>query len=245
MKYTLIGLLLLGGLYYYSTLPTTTEVQVVTRTTFTVVPGYKRVALLGCTPHPTAYLSQSNHKEMAHLELKDFLDLAYLKDSFIQVLKICEDQKIDHLLIAYLPAYFVKMRQQLKEQFVKECQIFLHTVAPQIATFIRKLKKELALTVSVTIVVPPRESLEKVPANLSSFEERIRYLIKQFPRLDGIGHLESILIINNKSSSTEDSGIINYFKYEYLFEPPVRYLTSETTKKRFHQYLPQDSYETA
>ncbi len=243
MKYPLLGLfiLLVGSLglrYYHS--PRTPEVALITGSTFTVSQGVKRVALLGCTPHPTVYLSQEYPKELANLRLEDFLDLAYLKDSFSQVLKICKDHQVDHLLIAYLPIYFVKMRQLLKERFVKECHAFLQTIAPQIAKFVRELKKELGITVPVTIMVPPQEALEKIPHTIASFEERIRYLIKQFPHLDGIGRLESILIINNKSSSSqEDDGIINYLQYEYLFEPPVRYTTCETTKKRFHLYKGQ------
>ncbi len=241
MKYPLIGLLLIiVGLFYYSRIPS--EATVLTGSTFTVPTGCKRVALLGCTPHPMVYLSQKNPKQMANLMLKDVLDLDDLKDSFSQVLRICEDTKMDHLLIAYLPIYFVKMRQLLKELFVSECHIFLQTIAPQIAKFVRDLKNELGITVPVTLVIPPREALEKVPDQIVSPEQRVQYSIKQFPRLSGIDRLEEILIINNKSTS-QNEGIIRYLQYEYLLEPPVRYTTIETSKERFHTY--KDYHETA
>lgn len=221
-------------------------VSVITGTTFVVPHGCKRLALLGSTPHPTVYLSQKKPKNMVHLLLTDLFDLDYLKDSFSQVLKICADNNVDHLLIAYLPIYFMKMRQLLKERFAKECYVFLQTIAPQVADFIRDLKKELGITVPVTIVVPPRKALERIPHKIDSSDEYARYLIKQFPHLEGIDRLKSILIINNKSSSKQDEGIINYLRYEYLFEPPVLYTTSETTKKSFHMYITQDNtYGTA
>lgn len=249
MRYVTLCILALLGLsafIIYRGILRDASVTRSTGTTFAVPQGCKRLALLGCTPHPTEYLShKKDPKTMANLTLKDFLDRDDLKDSFTQVLKICEDNKVDHLLIAYLPIYFVSMRKLLQERFVDECEIFLHTIAPQIADVIKTLKKELGISVPVTLVIPSREALEKTPRAIGSSEDRVRYSIKQFPHLDGIDHLEDILIINNKGSSQND-GIIRYLRYEYLLEPPVSYTTRETSKKRFHAYINhKDKYESA
>ena len=242
MKYTLPLLLMFFGVSFYvyyrgiRTADTPVGVSVSTGTSFVIPKGCKRLALLGCTPHPTVYLSQKNPKALNTLELKDILDLDDLKDSFTQVLRICENNQIDHLLIAYLPIYFVKMRQLLKERFVPEAEAFLKAIAPQIATFIQELKKELDIQLPVSLLIPPKAALEKVPIELVSPEERVRYSIKQFPKLIGIDRLDSLVIINNKGSSQND-GILRYLRYEYLFEPPISYEVYGTQKERFHKYL--------
>ncbi len=244
MKKLFIGLtVLLGGLLFMSS-PMTQDVTVMSGTTFTIPPTCRRIALLGCTPHPTTYLTNGGIKPLQSLTLSDFLAVDDLMDSFTQVLTICESKKIDHLLIAYLPIYFVTMKQLLKEHFVPECYQFLANIAPQVADLLRRLKKDLKSTVSVTIVIPSYEELHKIPDTIVSQEERVRYSVKQFPRLAGIEQIEDILIINNKGSS-QNMGIINYLHYDYLFAGPIRYHVSETTTTRFHHYLAQDTTHEA
>ena len=208
-----------------------------TGSTFQVPKGCARLALLGCTPHPTAYLSQKPlPKRLSELTLEDILDMSYLEDSFSQVLKICKDEKVDHLLIAYLPIYFVKMKQLLKDAFIKEAQGFLKAVAPQIASVISNLKHKLGITLPVTLVLPTQEALERIPTSFVSSEERVQYSIKQFPQIEGRDKLKEIIIINNKGSS-QNEGIIRYLRYEYLYDPPVSYLVRDTQKERFHRYI--------
>ncbi len=176
MRYVTICILVILGLSFFVNYrgirrDASHGVAIYTSESFCVPHQCKSLALLGCTPHPTVYLSQhKNPKPMKDLTLEDILDLAYLKDSFTQVLSICANTKIDHLLIAYLPIYFVKMRQLLKEAFVDECKMFLDTIGPQIATFIRDLKKELGIPGLVLLYCGNLEPYQGIDLLLDSFQ---------------------------------------------------------------------------
>lgn len=78
--------------------------------------------------------------------------------------------------------------------------------------------------------------MAQIPELITQQNDRIRYLIKQFPTLKNINDsaLDTITIINNEQSS-EDEMLIAYLKYEYLFEKPIEYHTSSLGKPRFHQ----------
>ena len=205
---------------------------------FKVPATCKHLALLGCTPHPTHYIKQGGKVDLCYLKLADFLDVTQLRDSFSQVPILCKNNKIDHLLIAYLPIYFVELQALLKNNFVSSCNIFLAVTASQVVSLLRELKNKLYPELSISLVLPNDEALRQVPSQKVSVEDRIRYSIKQFPRLRNIKEsvLEVITIINNKNSG-QDDGIINYMKYEYLFEKTLLYKILETSKTKFHTYI--------
>ncbi len=242
MKLTLLFLflpLLVAGnylLYRSIHVDAPQDVFVHTATSFNVPVQCSKLGLLGCTPHPANYLKAGGTK--LDLKLSDFIDIEDLKDSFTQALKLCEQHHIDHLLIAYLPIYFVETRSILKERFVPECQRFFQSIGPQIKGLIASLKKELNIAIPVTLIIPSAHVLERVPTRVLDDDDRIRYSIKQFPILKGINEssLNTIIIINNQDSDQNEQ-IISYLKYEYLFEKKLWYLSVETKKKRFHKYL--------
>ena len=235
-----IALAALSAVYFFGGIrlsdTSLTGVTVSQGAVFSVPKGVNRLALLGCTPHPTNYLEKvATPRKMADLTLADLIDLHDLEDSFRQILHLCVTHKVDHLLIAYLPIYFVKMRQLTGPQFLEASNTFLTTIAPQVKAFIETIARKEGITVPITLVVPPRTVLEKVPCTIGSGESRVRYLIKQFPHLV-LNDTKPILIINNKGSD-QNEGIIRYLQYEYLFDNPLTYEVCETDKKRFHKYL--------
>lgn len=211
-----------------------------TSNSFKVPHSTKRLGLLGCTPHPAQYIKTHgyNRKKMRTIQLADFLDVDYLRDSFDQVLLLCKQHNIDHLLIAYLPVYFIDMHELVHHQFVTASSRFLRTIVPQMEQLIKEEVHKLDCNSSITIVVPPRSSLKRVPQHRIPLDERIRYLIKQFPHLNGISSsdLDTLVIINNQGEDDQNENIIRYLKYEYLFEKPLKYETININKPKFHQY---------
>ncbi|MFA6066334.1 MAG: hypothetical protein WC707_04115 [Candidatus Babeliaceae bacterium] len=197
----------------------------------------QHVALLGCTPHPTAYLKRNNNNGelLRTLKLEDFLDIEYLKNSFERTFSCCKEQKIDHLIIAYLPVYYVDMRELLGKDFVQYCRVFLNRMAQEMPDIIEKTARASAFTGTTTLVIPPDYQLERVPHYLNGMPERIKYLIKQFPRITNKAKLETITVINN-TQSQEDDMLIDYLQYEYLYEKPITYKKCVTGKDRFHKY---------
>ena len=197
----------------------------------------KHIALLGCTPHPTNYVKRhaNNPELLDSIKLGDFLDLDYLGDSFNRTFMLCKENDIDHLVIAYLPIYYLGMHQLLGDGFVKSCRLFLDRIIKEIVPFIEKEAQKVGYRGQITVIVLPDYQLARVPMDLAGIEDRIRYLIKQFPRLKNISGsgLQTITIINNKESQ-EDDVIINYLKYEYLYEKPIMYKKLTTGKERFH-----------
>jgi hypothetical protein len=221
-----------------------TSASVVTHTianSFIIPYHTKRLGLLGCTPHPAQYIKMHGYsrKKMRTLKLDDFLDIDYLRDSFDQVLLLCKQHVIDHLIIAYLPIYFADMHQLIHHNFVAGVQSFFKSIAPQMRNLIKEEADRLNCTTNITIIVPPRSALKKVPANRITMDDRIRYLIKQFPQRKNFSNsdLETIVIINNQGEDDQNDTIIRYLKYAYLFEKPVAYETINTNKPKFHKYL--------
>lgn len=211
-----------------------------TSNAFTVSHHTKRLGLLGCTPHPTQYIKTHGYspKKMRAIKLDEFLDIDYLRDSFDQVLLLCKQHTIDHLVIAYLPVYFVDMHQLVHHNFVSGVQSFFKSIAPQMKNLIKEEADKLNCTTNITIVMPSLSALQKAPSTHISIDDRIRYLIKQFPQLKHLScsELDTIVIINNQGEDDQNDNIIRYLKYEYLFEKPITYETISTNKSKFHKY---------
>ncbi len=228
-----VSLSILG--VWYSHTPST--VRVYTGDQFDIPADCKHIALLGCTPNPTNYIREqlNNGDLLAHIKLDDFLDIPYLQDSFARTLLLCKEDAIDHLIIAYLPIYYLELRQLLGSHFLEGCRKFLVCIIPQIQVLIAQAIKQVDYTGKVTLIIPTDCQLKHVPYEISGLDERIRYLIKQFPRLQNLSrsNVHSITIINNKESA-EDDKIIDYFQYEYLYEKRIAFLKRNTGKERFH-----------
>jgi hypothetical protein len=203
---------------------------------FKIPSGTKNLALLGCTPHPTAYVQKHGCATcLRELRLEYFLDIEYLKDSLKQVFHLCKENKVDHLLIAYLPIYFVALRTCLKETFLEGCTLFFKAIMPQINELIQTLAQECSFSIPITLLLPSQTELLRTPCGTISDEERIRYSIKQFPRLENFSYLDTITIINNKNSG-QNTAFIGYLEYEYLYEKKIGYQVVETNKEKFHRY---------
>ena len=214
-----------------------TSLSIYTGDHFFIPDECKHLALIGCTPHPTQYLvDHGNNKELIrNLHIDDFLDIEYVTDSFVRTFEICKEQRVDHLIIAYLPIYFVRMRPILGNTFVSDCRMFLNNIVPEISKLIARALQQTEYQGKATLIVPPDSQLARVPQSIDNKDDRIRYLIKQFPRLKNItgSAIDTITIINNEQSS-EDEMLIAYLKYEYLYDKPIKYCTCSTGKKRFH-----------
>lgn len=212
-----------------------------TSNSFTIPYTTKRLGLVGWTPHPAHYIKTHGYsrKKMRNLKLDEFLDVEYLRDSFDQVLLLCKQYNIDHLLIAYLPVYFIDMHELTHNKFVSGARLFFKSVVPQIQQLIQEEAQKLKCTTNITIIVPPHAALKKVPSSRIPIDDRIRYLIKQFPQLKNFSNseLETIVIMNSQGEDDQNDNIIRYLKYEYLFEKPVKYETINTNKPKFHKYL--------
>lgn len=208
-----------------------------TSDTFTIPLECKHLALLGCTPHPTRYLEEhGNDAALLHsLRIQDFLDLDYVTDSFIRTFELCKEKEIDHLLIAYLPIYYVRMRPILGDQFVHYCRVYFTKVVPALLQVIEQAQQQTNYYGKTTLITPTDKALSQIPKSIDDRNDRTRYLIKQFPKLHNIScsPLETITIINN-AHSQEDNMLIAYLKYEYLFEKPIAYHKATLNKERFH-----------
>lgn len=171
--------------------------------------------------------------------MDDFLDREYVRDSFVRTFNVCKQQGVDHLIIAYLPIYFVRMRPVLGDQFVASCRMFFSNIMPDMTKLIEEAAWQVGYTGHATLIIPPDYQMARVPHEIADKDERIRYLIKQFPRLRNMKEsvLKTITIINNEQSS-EDDRLIAYLKYEYLYERPIIYRNCSTGKKQFHKGRP-------
>lgn len=213
------------------------QVTIYTGDHFSIPHDCRHIALLGCTPHPTQYLAEhgNNANCLRNMSIDSFLDVAYVTDSFDETFKICKKQGVDHLIIAYLPIYFIRMRTVLGNQFVTCCRIFFDRIIAEMKQLIEHAAQQSEYTGKITVIIPPDYQLARVPESIATKEDRIRYLIKQFPSLKNITNsaLETITIVNNEQSS-EDEMLISYLKYEYIFEKPITYNTCSIGKKQFH-----------
>lgn len=226
------------GIYKLGIFTDAQPVSLISSNKFRISNNIKRLAIMGCTPHPSSYLEKNIDKKISlkNLKLKDFLDIQDLEDSLEQLIKCCMDNQADHLLIAHLPIHYVKLKEMLGNNFIKEMTYFLNSIGPEMKEIVTKVKNKLKYEKNITIILPAKESLAKIPNHELSYEDRILYLIKQFPRFLGINYLDKIIIINNKGSRQND-GLINYLKYEYLFEKPIKYEIASLNKERFYKYL--------
>ena len=182
------------------------KINIYTGDYFNVPENCKHIALIGCTPHPTNYLKNKDNKfELLHnIKLNDFLDIEYLNDSFQRTFKICSDNKVDHLVIAYLPIYYIGLRQVFGNQFVRSCRVFLYRIIKEIESIIQNTSKSAGFAGNITLILPTDSELAKVPQNIADINERIKYLVKQFPRIENFNQLQTMTIINNKKSDEDD-----------------------------------------
>src|SRR5271154_6740858 len=79
---------------------------------FFIPDNCKHIALIGCTPNPTDYLKEHRNTPgiLQTVALHDFLDMEYVRDSFDRTFLRCIEHGVEHLVIAYLPIYYVQMR---------------------------------------------------------------------------------------------------------------------------------------
>jgi hypothetical protein len=213
------------------------KIEIYTGDCFCIPQNCKNLALLGCTPNPTNYLKEQTDiaNVLQTITLDDFLDIDYLQDSFDQTFALCKEHGVDHLLLAYLPIYYIGMHELLGNQFVSGCRIFLNRIIKNIAPIIEKCSANSGFKGKITLIIPMDYQLARVPLSITGIGERIRYLIKQFPKLKNIteSSLETITIINTQESAENDM-LINYLQYEYLYEKPVAYKKCNISKERFH-----------
>lgn len=216
------------------------QVQVYSGDSFVVDPHCKHIALLGCTPHPTTYLKEDKNRQISleNIKIADFLEVDYLLDSFSRTILLCSQEHIDHLVIAYLPVHFIEMRELLGDQFISQCRMFLNRIGAEIKPIIEQTVEALGFKGNISLILPTDYSIERVPEKIGSLDERVRYLIKELPTLKDIANssLAIISIINNKPSE-EDDKLIDYLKYEYLYEiDHIEFRKYAIGKERFHQY---------
>lgn len=205
-----------------------------------VIPrGVTHVGLLGCTPHPTNYLKNNPEgiNGLADITIGDLLDVPYVYDSFVRTFTACKQHTIEHLIIAYLPVYYVGMRALCKDRFVSSIKTFLTAIIEDMRSLITKAAHVTNYQGSIVLLLPPSYQLDRVPMEITSLDERCRYLVKQFPKIQNIAEssLAKIIIINNRESP-EDDALINYFKYQYLFKKAISFDTVHINKERFHKY---------
>lgn len=199
----------------------------------------KHVAFLGCTPHPTKYLKglPNDHKAILNeITLSNIIDIDDLLDSFCKTLFICKNNNVDHLIIAYLPIYFMELKQLLGKNFIQGIQEFFKNIVPSIILVISQAKSHSRYTGNITLILPPVDQLKLIPLHFKYPATRTAYLAKQFPRIKNIDAypIETITIINNENDA-ESQELINYFSYTYLLKKPITYQVHAIGKKRFHK----------
>ncbi len=199
----------------------------------------KHVAFLGCTPHPTKYLKELPNHHIAILNeitLSKIIDIDDLFDSFCKTLFICKNNNVDHLIIAYLPIYFMELKQLLGKNFIQGIQQFFKNIVPSIIMLISQAKIHSRYTGNITLILPPVDQLTLIPEHFNHPATRTAYLAKQFPRIKNIDAcpIETITIINNENDA-ESRELINYFSYTYLLKKPITYQIHAIGKKRFHK----------
>lgn len=213
-----------------------------------IPPTTSRLGLLGCTPHPTVYLknfANATQRMLAieKIDISDFLDIDYLKDSFTKTFLICKDQQIDHLVMAYLPIYFVDMQILLENDFLKASQIFLAGMKSQITPLIDSAAKTAGFTGSFQLVLPTAEQIQETPKYISSQDQRTAFLVRHFPYFDNLknSQVKTLVIINNSPPSeidnNEDNDLITLFRFIYLTQKELTFEQYGTGKTRFHKTL--------
>jgi len=238
IKYTaiiVIILLLILCLLKLDIITNNQPVSLIYATDFNIKNNIRNLAIMGCTPHPTNFLQKNQNISLKNINLKEFLDIQDLENSFEDLINCCRDNEVDHLLIPYLPVHYIKLKEILDNNFIKEITYFLDSSSAEIKEIITKVKNKLNYDKNITIILPTKKSLKQIPNYELSYEDRIAYLIKQLPKLKGINNLDNIIIINNKGSRQNEE-LINYLKYEYLFEKPIRYRIATLNKEKFYKY---------
>lgn len=237
----LLGLAILVGVVRHALHRSDTDVVVLREGRFVVPGNCKRIALIGATPNPTLFL-QNNRSAATHLgciRIDDFIDVSYLKDSFEQLLKLCVDLRVDHLVFAYLPVYYSKIQEEYGDKTPKMIEAFLTSLVPQMRNAIIDVVRKCGINVSVTIMPPVTDEINRIPAKVHSPRHYAQYLTKEFPRLDfSNSQLETVVIINTNQikNATETEDIVSYLQYEYLFERALTYEQAFIDKPSVHKY---------
>lgn len=237
--FSMFALLMLSALTLHRLRYHEKNVNIYTSEIFYIPKNVKHLALLGCTPQPGKFVQQKcNVEALKNIKLNEFLDIEYLRDSFTTVLTLCKNNNIDHLLIAYLPVYFVDLKQILGSQFIEGSIDFFNAIKPQIQNLLQDIQNDMHCAVPITIIIPTIAKLKQIPNRRIDNAERIQFLIKQFPKIGNLNssHIEMITIINNKGSD-QNEDIINYLSYEYLLDKKLNYGVLETNKEKFHKYI--------
>jgi hypothetical protein len=200
----------------------------------------KNLALAGFTPHPTKYIAKNGYKydDMRTIVLSDFLDVAYVRASCMELLSLSKASAIDHLVIAYLPIHFATIKGMLPESYLECCSVFLDAIVPQMATLIEECAHALACDFEISLSIPPIASMHEIPCSNPSAANRTRFLVKELPRLLNINdsQLDTITIINNAESISNEQ-IIDYLKYEYLYCKELHYSIIFMSTRTFHRYI--------
>jgi hypothetical protein len=216
------------------------QVTMHTTSAFHVPSTCRNIAILGSTPHPTRFLSKNKILEdLSKIDLNDFLDLEYLRDSFEDTLDLCMNHGVDHLLIAYLPGHFVEQRASCSlARFEKSMNAFVKRVGHQVSKVFSAVAKKKKCTIPITLILPPRETLKTVPVAFNSDDHRIQHYIRSFPQLKGLSPTGdyTISIVNNRDSN-QNAGIMSYLSYEYVLKAPLNFSVLELKKEKFHKYI--------
>lgn len=243
MIYATAILLVVAGVAAFYLLRVNNQLQqqvVVSQTGVFYVPkSCKHLGILGSTPHPTLYVKKQKQLDLQAIKLQDFLDITALKDSFTKTVQLCEKQGIDHLLIAYLPVYYAKLKNEFGERASSMVSIFLRSISPQIRELIQDVLISMDSALPVTLMLPTYNELKRIPDEVVSEEQYAQFLIKQFPALDwSDSDLQYITIINTKLDEGEQNNAIErYLQYEYLYNKPVQFMQAAIEKPRFHTYI--------
>jgi len=205
---------------------------------FDIPSNTKRLGIIGSTPHPTVFLNKRGYPYLPK-NLSEFIEVESLRDSFEKTIVLGKQQGIDHLLIAYLPIYYSKIKKQLKDKTPLYINQFLKIIIPEIKEILENCLVKHSIPFQVTLILPTIERLQEIPEKLNSEEQYIQYLIKQFPYLNRLDNeLETIVIMNTSSGHNEqDARIVRYFEYEYLLDTPVQYMLATIDKPKFHTYI--------
>ncbi len=243
--FSLLGLAFLFGIVRYvlrhNSGVSGSNIVVLRSNRFIVPDNCKRIALLGATPNPTLFL-QSNRSaagQLGRIRIDDFIDVSYLSDSFEEVLKLCVEQRIDHLVLAYLPVYYSKIREEYGEKAPQMIETFLASIVPQMREIIADVARKNTINIAVTIMPPVAHEINRMPAKVDSPRHYAQYLIKEFPHLDFCNSpLETVVIINTNQAknATETEDIISYLQYEYLFERLLVYEKAFIERPSVHKY---------
>jgi hypothetical protein len=215
------------------------KIEVLKADSFSISSSCRRIALLGATPNPTFYLKSKDDwfTAISRIILKDFLNEEFLLDSYCRVLNICNEQFVGTVILAFLPSYYADIRYKLKEHFIEGIETFFERIIPQIYSLLEKAIEKTEFKGNIVLALPTEKQLNLMCRSLTDEDENICFFVKQYPHLEDIhkSQLEEIIIITNSGLEAQSKKVVEYLKYEYLFEKDLKYSTYYTGKRRFHE----------